>query len=527
LVCANIANLQFVRGTGRVKEIAIRAALGGSRWRIVRQLLTESILLGLAGAALGFLVAEWTIRLILLDMPAEVTNSIAGWDAIRLDWRALAFSICVAVTAGILAGLLPSLESSRVGLSETLKEGGRSGTSGRVRHRLRSLLVILQVAVAVVLLALGGSLIRTFQRILNANRSYRPETILTMELNLPASKYSKPEQMQTFFDKTLQGIAALPGVQAVATTTTLPQFVGHSTHVFSIEGRPWTNPAESENADFECVSPSYFSVFGVPLIRGRDLTNQDVSNSPPVVVISQHLARAYWPNEDPVGHRIRIGAADDPHYPWMTIAGVVGDVQMDATNPALDSVVYIPYPQYPRAYGSLAVRTSGNPDSYVSAVRSAIYAVDPDQPIFGVKSMAELVREGNIDVITAAQMMGALSVLSLVLGSLGVYGVMAYVVADSKNELGIRMALGALRSNIMRLIIGRGMILVATGLAIGIPISIMLIPLAGSFIPGLGHADLPSLGTAALILAAVAFVACLIPARRATKVDPIVALRHE
>jgi putative ABC transport system permease protein len=257
------------------------------------------------------------------------------------------------------------------------------------------------------------------------------------------------------------------------------------------------------------------------------LTEQDVSTSLPVVVISQHLARAYWPNEDPIGHRIRIGAADDPHYPWMTIAGVVGDLQMDATNPALDSVIYIPYPQYPRVYASLAVRTSGNPDSYVSAIRSAIATVDPDQPIFGVKSMAELIRESNIDVITAAQMMGALGVLSLVLGAVGVYGVMAYVVADSKNELGIRMAMGALRSNIMKLIIGRGMLLVAAGLAIGIPISIMSIPLAGSFIPGIGHADLLSLGLASLLLGAAAFAACLIPARRATRVNPIVALRHQ
>jgi putative ABC transport system permease protein len=527
LVCANIANLQFVRGAGRVKEIAIRAALGGSRWRIVKQLLTESILLGLGGAALGLLIAEWTLRVILVNMPADVSNSIAGWDSIRLDWRALVFSICVAVTAGILAGLLPALESSRVALSETLKEGGRSSTSGRSHHRLRSLLVILQVAFAVILLALAGSLVRTFQGILNANRSYRPETLLTMILNLPATKYSKPDQVQAFFDNALQKISALPGVEGAATTTTLPHSVGHSTHVFSIEGRPWTNPTESENADFECVSPTFFRVFGVPLMQGRELTSQDVSTSQPVVAISQKLARTYWANENPIGHRIRIGAADDPHYPWMTIVGVVGDLQMDWTNPALSSVIYIPYPQYPRVYASLAVRTSGNPDSYVSSIRSAIAAVDPDQPVFAVKSMAELLRESTVGITFAAQMMGALGVLALVLAAVGVYGVMSYVVADSKHELGIRMALGALRGNIMRLIIQRGMVLAVAGLAIGIPISIMLVPLMGSFIPGLGHADLISLGVVSCVLAAVALAACFVPARRATRVDPIVALRHE
>ncbi len=527
LVCANIANLQFVRGAGRMKEIAIRAALGGSRWRIVKQLLTESILLGLGGAALGLLIAEWTVRLIVLDMPPEVSHSIAGWDSIRLDWRALAFSICAAVMAGILAGLLPALESSRVALSESLKEGGRSNTSGRSRHRLRNLLVILQVAFAVVLLGLAGLLVRTFQGILDANRSYRPETLMTMVLNLPSSKYAKPDQIEAFFDATLERIAAVPGVEGVATTTTLPHAEGHSTHVFSIEGRPWTNPAESENADFESVNASYFRLFGLPLMRGRELTGQDGSTSQPVIVISQSLAHNYWPNEDPVGHRIRIGAADDPKYPWMTIVGVVGDLQMDWTNTALNSVIYIPYQQFPRVYASLAVRTSGNPNTYVPAIRSAIASVDPNQPLFGVKPMSELIREGTINVTYAARMMGALGVLALVLAAVGIYGVMAYIVADSKHELGIRMALGALRSDIMKLILVRGMTLAAAGLAIGVPVSILMVPLMGSYIMGLGHADFISLGAVSLVLAAVALTACFIPARRATRVNPIATLRQE
>ncbi len=527
LVCANIANLQFVRGAKRVKEIAIRAALGGSRWRIVRQLLTESVLIALGGAALGFLFARWTIQIFVLNMPADVSRFIAGWDQIHVDARALGFTILVAVTAGILAGLFPAMESTRAGLSETLKEGGRSGSSARGRQKLRSFLVILQVSLAVVLLGSAGLLVRGFHRIRDVNQSYRPESLLTMLLNLPESKYHPKPQNVQFFDRLLPRLNAIPGVQGAATTTTVPYAVGHSTFVFSIEGRPSDEKSNGQGAEIESISPNYFRVLGVPLIRGREFTDQDVVTAPPVVIISEGMAKRYWPNEDPLGHRFRMGAADNPKYPWMTITGIVGDVTMDPGSPGPGAMFYLPYPQFPRTYASLILRTSVKPEPLLPAVQASLAEVDPEQTISDVKSLAQVIRESTINIAYVSVMMSALGALALGLAAVGVYGVMAFTVAESSHEIGIRMALGALPGNVLRLIIGRGMLLAGAGLLIGAPVSFWLARLLGSYIGGIGSADPVSLVEVSLMLAAVAFLACLIPALRAARVDPMVALRYE
>ncbi len=527
LVCANIANLQFVRGAGRVKEIAIRSALGSTRWRTVRQLLTESILIGLGGAILGVLFAHWTLRFVVLSMPPDVSKTIAGWDQISLDARAMVFTVAVAIFAGMLAGLLPALESTRVSLSDTLKEGGRSGSSARGRHRLRSLLVILQVALAIILLALAGITVRTFHHVLGANQENRPDSLLTMVLNLPASRYPRHDQIQGFFDQTLSRMAALPGVQGAGITTSLPYGVGHSGHIFSIEGRPWTNPAEDQNSIVESVSANYFRLMGIPLIRGREFTEQDGAGTQDVVVISQSLARAYWHDKDAIGSRIKFGALDDSKPPWLTIVGVTGDVLMDWTTPSHGFVIYRPYQQFPRVYSSLVLRTSGNPASFVTAARKVISSVDPEQTLMDIKPMSDVIRESTINIAYVAAMMSCLGILALALAAVGVYGVMAFTTAESTHEIGIRMALGALPGNVLRLIVGRGMLLTAAGLVIGIPISFLLTPLLGSYLSGLGSADPVALAGVSLLLAAVAFVACWIPARRATRVDPMVALRYE
>ncbi len=527
LVCANIANLQFVRGAKRVKEIAIRAALGGSRWRIIRQLLTESVLIALGGAALGFLFARWTVRLFLFNMPADVSRFIAGWDEIHVDGRALGFTVLVAVSAGILAGLFPAMESTRAGLSETLKEGGRSGSSARGRQKLRSLLVVLQISLAVVLLGSAGLLVRGFHRIRDVNQSYRPESLLTMLINLPDSKYRPKPQNAQFFDQLLPRLAAIPGVQGAATTTTVPYAVGHSTYVFSIEGRPNDSQSNGQGAEIESISPNYFRVMGIPLIRGREFTEQDGAGAPPVVAISEGMAKRYWPSEDPIGRRFKMGAATNPKYPWMTITGIVANVAMDPSSPGPGAMFYLPYQQFPRTYASLILRTSGAPESVVPAVQASIASVDAEQTISDVKSLAQVIRESTINIAYVSAMMSALGILALALAAVGVYGVMAFTVAESSHEIGIRMALGALPGNVLRLIIGRGMLLTATGLLIGAPTAFWLARLLGSYIGGIGSADPVSLLEVSAMLAAVAFLACWIPARRAARVDPMVALRYE
>ena len=528
LVCANIANLQFVRASGRVKEIAIRVALGGSRWRIVRQLLTESTLIALAGAGLGVLIAHWTIKVVILNMPPDAAKKIAGWDQIHVDARALLFAILVAFASGVLAGILPALKSTRIGLSETLKESGRSNSSSRGSQRLRSLLVILQVALAVIVLGVAGLLVRVSHRISEANSGYRPESLLTMIINLPNTKYLTHPQMLAFFDSAYAKIRALPQVQDIGATTTLPFGSIHQPIVFHLEGRPWRSGADAQFAEIEAISPNYFRVMGIPLIRGHEFSEGDTPNSPDGLVISQSLARAYWPNEDPVGHRIKIGAIDDARHSFTPIVGVVADVTLDWDNPGNGFTIYRSQRLWPRVYSALVIRTSRNPESIIPEVQASIAAVDPEQTIMTAKSMTHLVRETTIDITYLTMMISALGVLAMLLAAIGLYGVMAYVVSESTHEIGIRLALGATPGNVLSLIIGRGMLLTIAGLFIGLPISLLWLQRTlGAFIIGIGPPDPATLLEASLLLALVALLACWIPARAATRVDPLEALRYE
>ena len=528
LVCANIANLQFVRASGRVKEIAIRVAMGGSRWRIVRQLLTESTLIALAGAGLGILIANWTIKIVILNMPPDVSKTIAGWDQIHVDTRTLIFAIAVAFISGVLAGILPALKSTRIGLSETLKESGRSNSSSRGSNRLRSLLVVVQVALAVVLLGAAGLLVQTSHRISEANVGYRPGSLLTLLINLPDTKYKTHPQMLEFFDSAFAKLQALPGVQGVGATTTLPFGGIHQPVVFTMEEHPWRSAADAQFSEVESVSPNYFRVVGIPLIRGREFTDSDSANSPDVLIISQSLARAYWPSGDAVGHRIKPYGASDTKHAWMTIVGVVADVTLDWNNPGQGFVIYRSQRQWPRVYSALAIRTTGNPESLVPEVRASIASVDPEQTILSVKSMAHLVEEGVINISYLTMMISALGVLAMLLAAVGLYGVMAYVVSESTHEFGIRLALGATPGNVLALVIRRGMVLTIAGLLIGLPISLLwLHRVLATFIIGVGPPNPAILLEASLLLVLVALLACWIPARHATHVDPLEALRYE
>ena len=526
IVCANVANLQFVRSASRQKEMAIRAALGGSRWRVVRQLLTESVISAMGGAALGLLFAYWSIRMVLRYMPPEIAKYLPGWYDIRLDGRALLFTVIAAAVAGVLAGVLPALQSSRVNVNETLKEGGRSSSGSRGRHLLRDFLVVAQVFFAVVLLICAGLLAHGFRSLLDLGNGFQPESLLTMRVDLPATRYAGPQQWRQFFDQALERLSALPGVQTAAETSWVPYGDGGGRNQFLIEGKPWHDPSEIPTADSLVVSSSYLQMMHIPLIRGRAFNDADGTNTERVCVISQSLASAFFPNEDPLGHQIKITTDNSPN-PWMRIVGIVGNVKMDWTNRRPTYAFYRPYKQLPRDYGSFVLRTSGDPMALASASGAAIAAVDGDIPVIEIMPMSKVISNSVLGLAYVSTMMGVVGAMALLLAAVGVYGVMAFTVTERTHEIGIRMALGAQRDQVLRLIVGGGLLLAAIGLAIGLPAGLAASYLLASLFYGVGLGDPVTYVGVSLALLSVSVAACWIPARRATRVDPIVALRYE
>jgi putative ABC transport system permease protein len=526
IVCANVANLQFVRAAGRQKEIAIRVALGGSRLRVVRQFLTESMLTALGGALLSLVFAEWSIRMTLRYMPAEVAKYIPGWYDIRLDSRALAFTILAAIFAGFMSGVLPAIQSSRMDVNETLKEGGRSGSGARGRHRLRNALVIVQVTLATILLILSGLLVRGFHRLLDLNGNFSPDTLLTMRVNLPDARYAKPEQQREFFDQALEKLSVLPGVQSAAETSWVPYGDGGANQKFSIEEKPWKDAGEMPSAASLVVSANYLDMVHIPLLRGRTLTAQDGPDTEPVTVISQSLAEAFFHNESPMGRHIKIGAADSKN-PWMTIVGVVANVKMDWSDTRPTYAFYRPYRQLARPYGSFVLRTAGDPMSLAISAREAVAAVDPEEAVIDVMPMSKVISNSVIGIAYVSVMMGVMGFMALLLSAVGVYGVMAFTVTERTHEIGVRMALGAQAGNVIQLVVGKGLLLAGIGLLIGLPFAFMSSRLLASLLYGVGSFDLFTFTWVAAVLLATVALACWFPARRATHVDPLIALRYE
>ncbi len=526
IVCANVANLQLVRGASRHKEMAIRVALGGSRWRLVRQLLTESILVAVAGAMFGLLFAKWAISLVVVNMPPEVAKFIPGWYQIRLDSRALLFTMAAGVVAGVISGLLPAFHGARVDVNDTLKEGGRSSSSGRGRHGLRNGLVITQVALATILVIGSGLLVRGFRTLLNFNHGFEPETILTGSLNLPDTRYTKPEQRTQLFTQVLERLQAMPGVQGAAFTSWVPYGDGGGTSTFSIEGRPWRDESETPSVVSLAVSPNYLQMVHVPLIRGRELGEQDTADSPTVTLISQSMARRFWPGDDPIGRHIKVGGNDSKN-PWMTIVGIVGDVKMDWSDTRPLYAYYRSYKQAPRNNAELMVRGTGDPMLLAPAASAAVAAVDRELPITDVMPMSKVINNSIIGIAYVAVMMGVIGFMALLLAAVGVYGVMAFTVTERTYEIGVRMAFGAQPIDVLKMIIGRGLILVGIGLGIGLPVTLGATYFLRNLIFGIGAADPITFVSIGLALLGTAVVACWFPARRATRVDPMIALRYE
>ncbi|MGB7721386.1 MAG: FtsX-like permease family protein, partial [Bryobacteraceae bacterium] len=503
---------------------------GAGRGRLVAQLLTESVLLSLLGAALGLLVASWGLDLNRAGMPPEVEKHVLGWKDISLDGRALAFTLAAAVLSGILAGLAPAWQGSRTNVNEALKEGGRGGATSRGKHRLRAILVAAEIALAVVLLVGAGLMVRGFQTLAASGERYEPATMLTLELEISENKYRESYQQAAFYRQVLERTSAIPGVRSAVAASSMPYNGQPPWRVFTIEGKP-PEPGNLPSGAYQAVSVNYFETMHIPLIAGRLLSAADGANSLRAAVISERMARRWWPGEPlPVGRRIQIGVPEEAGR-WLTIVGVVGNAPQSVFNREPVATVYVPYVQAPRTGMDIGVRAGpeGHPDPLrlAPAVMAAIRSVDAEQPITLVATLEALRRDEALGIDYVAVWMGVFGLLALALSSIGVYGVMAYLVSEQTHDIGIRMALGAPRENVLGMVFRRGMLTAATGLVAGLAAAYALARLMASLVWGVTATDPATFIGIALALVAAAALAIYIPARRAMLIDPIVALRYE
>ena len=520
VACANVANLSLARGATRAKEIAVRAALGAGRWRIVRQLLTESVLLALVGGALGLLIAVWGVDVLVSLSP----DTLPRLKDSAVDLRALGFTLAVSLVTGVLFGLAPALTVSRADLQEALKEGGRGAGEGGGR-RLRGALVVAEVALALVLSVGAGLLVKSFVRLTHVETGFNPTHVLTMQLSLTRAKYPQPEQRAEFFRQLFERIQALPGVESVGTVSELPLSGQENDTNFTVEGKtPAAAGSGENNANSRTVSADYFRALGIPLLKGRYFNAQDQKGAPNAVIISDSFARRVFGSEDPIGKRITIDFGD----PWPgEIVGVVGSIRHSGLADQPYREMYVPMTQAPPLGVNLVVRAAGDPVQLTAAIKQQVQTLDRDLPLYNVKSMAQRVTEAAAQPRFRTLLLGLFAALAVILAAVGIYGVMAYSVTQRTHEIGVRMALGAQTRDIVRLIVRQGMVLGLAGLVIGLVAAFALTRLLDKLLYGVTTHDLAVFVGTPLVLALVALLACYIPARRATKVDPMIALRYE
>ena len=526
IVCANISNLQFSRSLRRRPEIAIRSAMGAGRARILRQLLTESILLSLMGGAAGILIAKVNLHLNLIAMPQRIARFMPGWSNIGLNWRVLAYSMVLAAIVGIVSGVAPALAAMRVAVSEQLKAGGRTVSEGSKSHRMRNVFAVAQIALSVALVA-GAALMATgMSTMLHATRRFDPSHLLTFGLVLPQARYQTAVQQTAFYDQTLERIRQVPGVSAANLTTAFPyNGAGVWWQDFVIEHQP-TQPGEFRSTQRITITPDYLASMHVPLLTGRALSASDGANTLPVAVVSQKFVDSYFHGRNPIGQRVLLGKGEAA-TPWVTIVGVVGDVVTLWVDRTPQPAVYLSHAQFPVADSSYAVRTSGDPLAVAAAVRHAIGRVDAELPVDNLESYDTYLHEALIGLSYVVVMMAVNAGIALILSAIGIFGVMANTVTERTHEIGIRLALGADRARIERMVIRRGLILAGIGLALGLPLAIGLAHAVASLIYGVGAGDKVIFTLTSLAIVVVSFVATWLPARRAAGVEPMTALRSE
>jgi putative ABC transport system permease protein len=522
IATANVANLLLARASTREREMAIRSAMGASRFRLLRQLLTESVLLAAAGGALGLLLASYGVELLLRLEPGNLPRM----NEVGIDKGVLVFTSCISLLSGILFGLAPALQVSRTNLNESLKEGGRSSTEAGGRKRLRGLLVVSQTAVALVLLAGAGLMIKSFVRLQQVNPGFNPEGVLTVQVSPPQARYDEDHKKVAFLRELLERVRGLPGVQSAGSSSDVPpQNVG-DVDVFEVAGQPVPPDQNRPLAERIILSPDYFRVMGIPLVSGRDFSLDDDTDAPPVVIINQTMAQRYFPIGEAVGARIHFGDFG-PDAAWITIVGVVGDVKNNGLSAEDSLTIYQPFEQGPAVPISLFLRSSSSPQSLTAGVRDVVQTMDKDLPIANIKTGEELLYEAVGQPRFHTLLIALFAGLALLLAAVGIYGVISYSVAQRTHELGIRLAVGARPRDVLFLVIRQGMMLTLTGTVIGVLAAFGLTRLLSSLLFQVSATDPMTFVAVATLLVAVALLACWIPARRATKVDPMVALRYE
>jgi len=522
IACANVANLMLARAAARHGELAIRTAIGAARSRIMRQLLTEAMLVALLGGALGLLVVVLGLDAVRSINPGDLPRL----DTVSLDSAVLLFTLGVSLLTGLLFGLTPAVRSSRGDLTETLKEGGR-GTTGWTRNSLRSSLVIAEVALSLVLLVGAGLLLRSFWQVLQVQPGFETRNLLTASISLPGPRYSSTQAYVAFHQELTQRLRALPGVRAAGLASGVPLDRGGTAMDVYIEGR--APGPEQPSAEWRRVSPGYFRAMGIPQLRGRDLREEDAREDGRGVVISDEMARRFWPGEDPIGRQFRAFSATQrkPVGRAFTVVGVVGDVRYFGLDAAAGPVVYLPYEGSVWNPMRVVLRTEGDPRGYIAALRDVVRALDPILPVANIQTMDELLDSSLAPRQFNLLLLGTFAAVALGLAAAGLYGVMAYVATQRTHEIGIRLTLGAQHADILRMVVGRGLVLTATGVGVGLVGALWLTRFLSTLLFEVSGADPATFTGVGVLLTIVAVLACWLPARRATRVDPLVALRYE
>ena len=519
IACANIANLLLARGAARQKEVALRAALGASRARLLRQLLTETLLLALVGGTAGTLLAMWGVDALLALNPSQLSSA----QSIKLDARVLLFSLALSALTGLIFGIVPALQLSKADVNRTLKEGGGPVGEGSGRARLRGAFVVSQVALSLVLLVGSGLLLNSFYRLLRVSPGFRPENLLTMEYRMPKNKYPKGEQQWEFHRQVAERAGRVPGVESATVVRALPFSGNGSTVVYAIPGQTPAPKGQEPEALENAIDTNYLETVGLPLVAGRNFDAHDAADSPSVVLVNRTMAQKLWPGENAVGKQLEF----PEDKVTATVVGVVGDAKQYDLGEAQRPQVYTPFAQNPFIFGTLVVRTRVEPLGLAQKVKEAVWSVDPEQPVWKVRTVEYLLQRNIGDRRFIMTLMAGFASLAMLLTALGIYGVISYTVAQRTHEIGVRMALGAQAGDVLRLVLRQGMRLTVVGVGAGLVAAFAITRLMSGMLYGVSATDPATYAGVALLLALVALCACYVPARRATKVDPMTALRYE